>query len=62
VKWFNIPFLDPSVTTFIRNVFWRVINDREKTKTFRNDLIDLIIQLRKDEKLNEEVKFGRLIV
>ncbi|KAK5646918.1 hypothetical protein RI129_005382 [Pyrocoelia pectoralis] len=46
-KLLRMPFLDPCTTDFLRNVFWRTIEDREATAFKRNDLIDIVRELKK---------------
>ncbi|KAK4879864.1 hypothetical protein RN001_008010 [Aquatica leii] len=44
-KFTRMTFFDLKLTNFLRNVFWRTIEERS-TSNRRNDLIDLIIDLR----------------
>ncbi|KAG5871669.1 hypothetical protein JTB14_032274 [Gonioctena quinquepunctata] len=43
VFWFKLKLLD---TTFLKNVFLSTLELRERTKTRRNDFVDLLLQLR----------------
>nr|XP_023022352.1 cytochrome P450 6k1-like isoform X2 [Leptinotarsa decemlineata] len=43
VSWFKLKLID---TTFLRNVFLNTLQYRERTKTRRNDFVDLLLQLR----------------
>ncbi|KAB0797624.1 hypothetical protein PPYR_08617 [Photinus pyralis] len=47
VKLFRMPFLDRATTDFLRSVFWRTIEDREVGTYKRNDLIDIVRELKK---------------
>ncbi|KAF2879308.1 hypothetical protein ILUMI_26863 [Ignelater luminosus] len=47
VKLFKIPFMDRSVTSFMRKVFWEILQERESNNYKRNDLIDTLIHIRK---------------
>lgn len=60
VRSINAKFFGKEVSYFFRNVFWQVINERMASGLKRNDLIDLLIELRKtygDEDLGG-FKFG----
>ncbi|KAF2893764.1 hypothetical protein ILUMI_12409 [Ignelater luminosus] len=46
VKLLRLSFFKPEVMDFFRDVFWKTIKLREKTKGKRNDLIDIIIQMK----------------
>lgn len=52
VSLFKLTFFDESVYTFLRNVFWQTIKQREGSNSKRNDLIDIIVQMRKDKLFN----------
>lgn len=43
---FRLPFLEPVVTAFMTDVLARTIADRESTGYKRNDLVDVIIQMK----------------
>lgn len=53
----KLEFLDPGVAKFLRDVFWKTLNFREKSNFNRNDLIDALIQMRKS--CTEEYTFGK---
>lgn len=53
-------FFDPAVNEFARNAFWGAIKKREAEGCKRNDLIDLIIEMKKDEKFGENFNFGKI--
>ncbi|XP_032678352.1 uncharacterized protein LOC116847451 [Odontomachus brunneus] len=46
-RFVNIKFFGNAATNFLRNVFWDTINHRLKSGDTRDDLIDILIQLRK---------------
>ncbi|KAF7381930.1 hypothetical protein HZH68_015803 [Vespula germanica] len=47
VKTIRAKFFGKEVSDFLRGIFWEVINERIASGTKRNDLIDLLIELRK---------------
>ncbi|XP_034190826.2 cytochrome P450 6AQ1 [Osmia lignaria lignaria] len=47
VKYTRPKLFGKSTNEFLRNVFWDVINERVKSQEKRNDLIDLLIELKK---------------
>jgi len=57
VKFLKMPFFDPSITNFMRNVFWQTLEEREKNNYKRNDLIDIIAQIKKQGTPNNEFEF-----
>nr|XP_003701310.1 PREDICTED: cytochrome P450 6k1-like [Megachile rotundata] len=46
IKYTRPKFFGKNASDFLRNVFWDVINERINSKQKRNDLIDLLIELR----------------
>ncbi|XP_045472025.1 cytochrome P450 6j1-like isoform X3 [Harmonia axyridis] len=54
---FRMKLFDADVVTFLRRVFWECIELREKHNVRGNDLIDIIVDLRKDNELSERIKF-----
>ncbi|KAK4876465.1 hypothetical protein RN001_012887 [Aquatica leii] len=44
VKAFRMKFLDPTAATFMRDVLFLTIAEREKTKVVRGDLIDILLK------------------
>lgn len=59
VRLFRITFFQNGARVFMRNAFWEVIKDRERTKIKRNDLIDVLLELKEKENLTDEIKFGK---
>lgn len=57
-KIMRLPFFPRHTMQFLREVFWTAVEQREQTKTKRNDLIDLIIQIKNGNGEDKEVKFG----
>ncbi|KAF5283745.1 hypothetical protein FQR65_LT02639 [Abscondita terminalis] len=49
VKTFRYQFFDETSTTFFRNVFLRLIEERQSLNIKRNDLIDVLLNLKKEE-------------
>ncbi|XP_063224001.1 cytochrome P450 6k1-like [Bacillus rossius redtenbacheri] len=47
-------FFSPETTKYLRKVFWEVITVREKNNIKRNDLIDLLIQLKNQGRIEDE--------
>lgn len=62
VKLLRLPFLDPSVSRFMREVFWATITNRENTNIKRNDLIDIIVKMKGQNNFGDNYKFGKLSV
>lgn len=56
-KIFNIKFMDEEAVNFLRNVFWETVDKRESDGIKRNDLIDILMQLRNDNKSGDEYQF-----
>lgn len=59
VSTFKISFFEPDVNKFVRRAFWGAIKKREMDGNKRNDLIDLIIEMKRDEKFGENFNFGK---
>ncbi|KAF5308791.1 hypothetical protein FQR65_LT06024 [Abscondita terminalis] len=57
VKIFKFPFLNHEITAFMRNIFWKSIEQREHSKEKRNDLIDVIKEFRHEPYKNNNFKF-----
>lgn len=55
----KLTFFDNSTIKYLRGAFWETIHEREKSNFKRNDLIDLLIQLRHDEKSQLTHTFGK---
>lgn len=60
IKLFRIKFFKPAIENFFRDVFWKTIKLRENTNTHRNDLIDILIQLRKQ--FDNSLDFSKFVV
>lgn len=54
IKTLRFNFVKPSVTAFFKNVFTRTIDQRVSSQVQRNDLIHLLIELRKEMQKNGE--------
>ncbi|KAF2879301.1 hypothetical protein ILUMI_26856 [Ignelater luminosus] len=57
VKSLKFSFFDRSIYKFTREVFWATLEERKKTNTKRNDIIDVINQIRENSSSNDEIKF-----
>ncbi|XP_044750511.1 cytochrome P450 6k1-like [Coccinella septempunctata] len=57
VRIFKIKLFDPEVLNFLRTVFWECIRIREEDKIEGNDLMDIIVELRKNKEFCERTKF-----
>ncbi|KAJ8951052.1 hypothetical protein NQ318_003748 [Aromia moschata] len=53
----RLNFFDSWTTNYLASAFWKTIKMREESGTKGNDLIDIIINMRKDKKLCEEIDF-----
>lgn len=49
VSLLKLKFFDSCVYKFLTNVFWQTINERERTGYCRNDVIDVLIQMKKND-------------
>lgn len=58
-KIFKIKFMDEEAVNFLRKVFWETVEKREKENIKRNDLIDILIQLKNENKPEDEYQFGK---
>ncbi|EFA12855.1 cytochrome P450 6k1 [Tribolium castaneum] len=56
VKLFKLKFIDSASATFLREAFWRTMTDREEKKFVRNDLLDILIDIKKQEDINDPYK------
>ncbi|XP_050485248.1 cytochrome P450 6k1-like isoform X5 [Bombus huntii] len=56
VKYLKPKFFGKAATNFLRSVFWDVIEQRVDSKQKRNDLIDLLIEMREKYKDDESLK------
>nr|WCC58053.1 cytochrome P450 [Pharsalia antennata] len=57
VKFFRLEFVDRNAIDYLRTVFWQTIERREKENIKGNDLIDIIVELRKNAEFCNTVKF-----
>ncbi|KAF2879303.1 hypothetical protein ILUMI_26858 [Ignelater luminosus] len=57
VKSLKFSFFDRSIYKFTREVFWATLEERKKTNKKRNDIIDVINQIRQNSSSNDEIKF-----
>ncbi|CAH0557246.1 unnamed protein product [Brassicogethes aeneus] len=57
VKLFKFKFINSYATDFLREVFWKALLHREATNLKGNDLIDRLVDLRKDKEFVKAVKF-----
>ncbi|KAF5308788.1 hypothetical protein FQR65_LT06021 [Abscondita terminalis] len=62
VKLFNLPFIDPEATNFMRQVFWESVSQRERSNEVRHDVIDVIIELKNDSHSSSKLIFGDNVV
>ncbi|XP_044754602.1 cytochrome P450 6j1-like [Coccinella septempunctata] len=59
----RMSFIDGLSSNFFRDVFWRTMKDREKTKFVRNDLLDILIEMKKQDQIdNVESLDGDILV
>ncbi|XP_067007539.2 cytochrome P450 6k1 [Anabrus simplex] len=56
VKLANLSFFQKDASNFLRKVFWDTIDQREKSKTKRNDLVDFLIELKNKGSIDVEEK------
>ncbi|KAJ8951057.1 hypothetical protein NQ318_003753 [Aromia moschata] len=59
-KWVNLlqlNFFDSWTKKFLTSAFWEAIRKREETKVARNDIIDVIINMRQNKELCKEINF-----
>lgn len=61
VQLLKLPFVDKRVTTFVREVFWKTLEERENGNYKRNDMIDILIHI-KNTWTEENIKFGKLYI
>nr|WCC58055.1 cytochrome P450 [Pharsalia antennata] len=53
----RLEFVDNRSVEFLRKVFWQTIKYREKQHVKGNDLIDIIIELRRNDEFREKISF-----
>lgn len=56
VKLFHLRFVDKFSADFLRQVFWKTMKDREESKFIRNDLLDVLIEMKNKEKIDDSFK------
>lgn len=59
---FRMKLFDPDVVSFLRKVFWECIQVREEENLRGNDLIDMIVDLRKNKEFCQRMEFGNSIL
>lgn len=59
VKIFKVKAFDPDAYRFLVEAFEHTIKEREYRKQKRNDLIDIIIDMKKEDTGEENIKFGK---
>ncbi|KAF2879306.1 hypothetical protein ILUMI_26861 [Ignelater luminosus] len=57
----KLPFIDPRITEFIREVFWKTVKARENSDYKRNDLIDILIHIKRTWTEENNIKFGKFV-
>lgn len=60
VKLFRLKFLEPNATQFLYDIFETTIPEREKSEVHRGDLIDMLIQIRNQNRPGA-YQFGKLL-
>ncbi|XP_018561043.1 cytochrome P450 6k1-like [Anoplophora glabripennis] len=53
----RLEFFEKSAFTFLRGIFWKAIENRQQTNVKRNDLIDIIVEMRNNKDLCDELNF-----
>ncbi|RZC41397.1 cytochrome P450 6k1, partial [Asbolus verrucosus] len=56
VKLFKLKFVDTASAEFLRDAFWRTMKERERTSFVRNDLLDILIEMKKKEEIDDPYK------
>lgn len=60
MKPLGFKFFSSEATEFLRDALWSTLIERERSGQKRNDLIDLLIELKNNEKNNpENIDFGK---
>lgn len=57
-KLFRLKCFDPESMQFLADAFEHTIKERERGKERRNDMIDIIIDMKKDDTYGDNFKFG----
>lgn len=60
-KALRLPFFANDIQLFLREAFWAAIKDREESKVKRNDVVDMILQIKNEETDENDVKFGKMV-
>lgn len=55
----KLKFVDPSSAKFLKAIFFKTLTEREQNKTVRNDLLDLLIKLKNEDKGEDGIKWGK---
>lgn len=58
VKLFHLRFVDKESSDFLRNAFCDTMRTREKSQFVRNDLLDILIQMKNEENDDGSYKLG----
>nr|WCC58057.1 cytochrome P450 [Pharsalia antennata] len=53
----RLDFIEQWALNFLRDIFWNAIEKRQQTKIKGNDLIDIIVEMRNNKELCEELNF-----
>ncbi|KAJ8918366.1 hypothetical protein NQ315_008060 [Exocentrus adspersus] len=53
----RLEFFEKWAFTSLKNIFWNTIKNREGINTKNNDLIDILVEIRKNDKLSKELNF-----
>ena len=61
VNVFNFQIFGKKATDFLRSMFWQAIDGRINSGIKRSDLIDFIIDLKKDQENNPDNKLGKCL-
>lgn len=58
VHLFGMRFVDDLSSNFFRDVFWRTMKEREISEVVRNDLLDILIEMKKQDKIDNVESLG----
>lgn len=56
----KLRFVDPSSAAFLKGVFFKTLTEREQNQITRNDLLDLLIKLKNEDKADNSIKWGKV--
>ncbi|KAK4875979.1 hypothetical protein RN001_012401 [Aquatica leii] len=62
VKIFKYTFVDEKATTFFRKVFMDTLKLRQQSKVKRNDLVDILNEIKNEENINDTFRFDDDII